>query len=83
MEYLDVFRLNKSIDKYSLLWYTGYNKRKGFYKMFEYSIRSKYTGEHDIIFGYSLAGALRDAGLSDEEWECYHVYDDFEEERVW
>ena len=51
--------------------------------MFEYSIRSKYTGEHDIIFGYSLAGALRDAGLSDEEWECYHVYDSFEEERVW
>ena len=51
--------------------------------MFEYSIRSKYTGEHDIIFGYSLTGALRDAGLSDEEWECYHVYDSFEEERVW
>jgi hypothetical protein len=51
--------------------------------MFEYSIRSKYTGEYDIIFGYSLASALSAAGLSDEEWECYHVYDGFEEERVW
>ena len=48
--------------------------------MFEYSIRSKYTGEHDIIFGYSLAGALRTAGLSAEEWECYRVDDVFEEE---
>lgn len=51
--------------------------------MFEYSIKSKYTGEHDIIFGYSLAGALRAAGLSAEEWECYHVYDGFEERRAW
>ena len=51
--------------------------------MFEYSIRSKYTGEDDIIFGYSLAGALHDEGLSDDEWECYRVDEVFEEERVW
>ena len=52
--------------------------------MFEYSIRSKYTGEHDIIYGYSFAGALRNEGLSDEEWECYRVDDVFEEEEgVW
>ena len=51
--------------------------------MFEYSIRSKYTGEYDIIFGYSLVGALHAAGLSVDEWECYHVYDNFEERRVW
>ena len=51
--------------------------------MFEYSIRSKYTGEYDIIFGYSFAGALRNEGLSDDEWECYRVDEVFEEERVW
>ena len=51
--------------------------------MFEYSIRSKYTGEHDIIYGYSLAGALRNESLSEDEWECYRVDEVFDEERVW
>ena len=51
--------------------------------MFEYSIRSKYTGEYDLIFFFFFAGALRDEGLSEDEWECYRVDEVFEEERVW
>ena len=49
------------------------------YQFYEFWI----DGEYDLYYGYSLAGALRDEGLSEDEWECYRVDEVFEEERVW
>lgn len=51
--------------------------------MLEFSIRNKHTGEEEIIFGYSLAGALRAANLSADDWVCWHIFGDFEEKSVW
>ena len=57
---------------------------KGGYKMFEITIRNLITGEYVIIGAKSCNdNALRAAGYDPMEWACEHIYDSFEERRVW
>ena len=51
--------------------------------MFEFSLVNNITGEYKILFGHSLDGAMREAGLNGFDWTCYHIYDSYEERRVW
>lgn len=51
--------------------------------MFEFSLVNVITGEDMILFGRSLDKEMEKAGLNPMEWRCYHIYDNFEEKRVW
>lgn len=51
--------------------------------MYEFTFRNMITGERIILFGKSCDSTLRAAGHDPMEWACEHIYDTFEEKRVW
>ena len=51
--------------------------------MFEFTVQNLNTGEVKILWGYSCDGALWAAGYDPCDWTCMHIYDSFEERRVW
>ena len=81
-----MFRLNKikkRIDKFSEICYTLDTVKKGEQNMYEFTFRNMITGERIILFGKSCDSTLRAAGHDPMEWACEHIYDTFEEKRVW